>query len=230
MPVLRLAGLRAEGASRTAPLPAPPGNASLGLAVSATGLQVGSEGSGFRVQLHLLDLAAFVTGLQAIPLALLNLSLAERSAAQKQGSIHSLMSAECISCARLRTGKVLWHLQVWLSPYQVAHGVALAENIAATLPRLRAAPLPPPAAAAAAEVRSEFAIKSEQTDSAQPVVQLVHAAVRHVAAVEDQRSVSDRHPTAVYANHTSAQHNHLCLVWRRQPRRLCRRSCRRWPS
>lgn len=47
-------------------------------------------------------------------------------------------------------------LQVWLSPYQVAHGVALAENIAATLPRLRAAPLPPPAAAAAAEVRSGF--------------------------------------------------------------------------
>ena len=43
---------------------------------------------------------------------------------------------------------------MWLSPYQVAHGVALAENIAATLPRLRAAPLPPPAAAAAAEVRS----------------------------------------------------------------------------
>jgi hypothetical protein len=40
VPVLRLAGLRAEGASRTAPLPAPPGNASLGLAVSAIGLQV----------------------------------------------------------------------------------------------------------------------------------------------------------------------------------------------
>ena len=50
MPVLRLAGLRAEGASRTAPLPAPPGNASLGLAVSAIGLQVGI---GFRVQLQL---------------------------------------------------------------------------------------------------------------------------------------------------------------------------------
>ena len=43
-------------------------------------------------------------------------------------------------------------VQVWLSPYQVAHGVALAEGIAATLPRLRAAPLPPPAAAIAAEV------------------------------------------------------------------------------
>lgn len=40
IPILRLAAARAEGASRTAPLPAPPGNASLGLAVSALGLQV----------------------------------------------------------------------------------------------------------------------------------------------------------------------------------------------
>lgn len=43
-------------------------------------------------------------------------------------------------------------LQVWLSPYQVAHGVAVAEHVAAKLPRFRAAPMPPPAAAVAAEV------------------------------------------------------------------------------
>ena len=40
VPLARLAAARAEGASRTAPLPAPPGNTSLGLAISATGLQV----------------------------------------------------------------------------------------------------------------------------------------------------------------------------------------------
>lgn len=43
VPLLRLAKMRAEGASRAAPMPAPPGTASLGLAVSAAALQARSS-------------------------------------------------------------------------------------------------------------------------------------------------------------------------------------------
>lgn len=45
-------------------------------------------------------------------------------------------------------------LQVWMSAYQVAHCLAVTEHILKTLPRMHAAPLPPPAAAVAAEVRT----------------------------------------------------------------------------
>lgn len=43
--------------------------------------------------------------------------------------------------------------QVWASPYQVAHALAVVERVMDTVPALRAAPEAPQAAAVAAEVR-----------------------------------------------------------------------------
>ena len=148
MPLARLAAVRAEGASRTAPLPAPPGNASLGLAVSALGLQVRLRAS----QAWWPPPPSSSRGRKA------DSGQGKRRSVPSQLLPHAwhcaatVASASPLSAPFTSTRLHRTLLQVWLSPYQVAHGLAAAEHVMETLPRPPPAFVPPPAAAVAAQV------------------------------------------------------------------------------